>query len=156
MKVNRQRTRSQRNSISVALRKRIGSLVKKQLALNQAMLQRVRVIDKVEQKVNRVEPLFTYNIPCPERRRALIITQEEEDPPKTPTSVPSGISTRVNGSLLPRTAGIAATVLNQFTGNTFLDKIKRTLKVNEPPLKPEEVACDVVHQLMKGTIIKYK
>ena len=41
-------------------------------------------------------------------------------------------------------------------GNAFLEEMKRTVKVNEIPLRPEDVANGVVHPVTKETITKYK
>ena len=41
-------------------------------------------------------------------------------------------------------------------GNAFLEEIKRTVKVNDIPLGPEEVSNGVVHPFTKETITKYK
>jgi hypothetical protein len=43
-------------------------------------------------------------------------------------------SKRINGSTSPRTTDISTAVLNQFTGHTFLEEKKQTIKVNEPLL----------------------
>lgn len=41
-------------------------------------------------------------------------------------------------------------------GNTFLEEIKRTLSINTPLLKLEEVANNVAHPVTNETITKYK
>ena len=65
-------------------------------------------------------------------------------------------SPRITSYVSPRTAGIAVEALHQFIGKLFLQDMKRTVKVNDSTLVPEEAANGVVHPVTKETITKYK
>ena len=46
--------------------------------------------------------------------------------------------------------------LHQFTSSAFFDRSRHTLKVNDTPLRLEEVANGVVHPVTKEILKQYK
>jgi hypothetical protein len=113
--------------------KRIISLVKQHNALDRVILQRIGFHGTVKENVGVVEPQFTYNFSSRKGRPAPVITQDNEQTPPKPLLTPKQRSRRINGPASPRCAGISKAALNQFMGNTFLEKMERTIKVNETP-----------------------
>jgi hypothetical protein len=147
--------RSKRNSIATASRKRIASLIRAQIKRDQAR-PRNSTNERTRQEAPVVEPQFTYNFSNPKGNPVPTITQEEEPPPPKPLSNPKRRSRRINGSTSPRSTGIYAAALHHFMGSAFLDKMKRTIEVNDNPLDPQEMANGVVYSVTKETITKYK
>ena len=70
MTINRQVIGSKRNSAKLAPRKRIASLIKTQLKIDEAMPPPTKTNNKTTHKRRDTveEPIFTYHIPCPESK----------------------------------------------------------------------------------------
>ena len=156
--MNGQRIGSHGNSSVKASRKRIASLVKQQIILDHALLQRSGVNEAVKHQVKRTEPIFTYHSPYPKvNPEPAPITQDEEDPEQvSKPSTKLRCSPRIKGFVSPHTAGIEVGALHQFMGNAFLEEMKLRVKINDTLLGPEEVGNGVVHPVNKETITKYK
>ena len=78
---------------------------------------------------------------------------------KAPTAMAPPIKKRLQRivqSIGSRIVGIAVETLQQFTGNAFIEKMRRTLRINDAPFDPEEMTNGVVHPVTKETITKYK
>jgi hypothetical protein len=83
-----------------------------------------------------------------------MITQDNEALPVKPSPPLKRESRRSNESVSLRTLGIDAAALQQFMGNVFLEKMRKTVEVNENPINTEEMAAGVVHPVDKETLTK--
>ena len=103
-------------------------------------------------------PICTYHSTSPKGKPAPApITQDEEEPKQvSKLATNQRRSPRITSYVSPCTAGIAVTALKQFIGNTFLQEMKRIVKVNDTTLGTEEVANGVVHPVTKEKTTKYK
>ena len=117
------------------------------------MLKRVGITGKTKKKVTQSSPVFEYTLPFPKGGVALVITQDDPDQDVQPAPLPNPNhrSNRLDSYVSPRIVGIVAVAINQFMGSTFLKEMRQTLRVNETPLEPEEIANGVVHPVTKET-----
>ena len=88
-------------------------------------------------------PICTYHATSPKGKTASApITQDKEEPTQVTKLATTNLrrSPRITGYVSPCTSGIAMESLHQFIGNAFLQDMKRTVKVDDTTLGPEEVA----------------
>jgi hypothetical protein len=122
--------------------------------LDRVILQRIVINDTVKEKVGVVEPQFTYIFFQPQRKTSARHHTGQRSEAAKATVNSRKRSRRIIESTSPRVAGIAKAALNQFVGNTFLDKSERTIKVNETPLDPEDMVNGVVRPVINEIITK--
>ena len=90
-------------------------------------------------------------MPCPKGHPAPVITQDDPEQKNQPAPLPNPNrrSNTLNKYISSRITGIAAAAINQFTGISFLEDMRRTITVNGTPLDPEEIANVGVHPVTK-------
>ena len=162
--VNRQIIGSRRNNAKTASRRRIKSLVRAQLKLDNikpATTSKPPTPARVREKSWK-SPQFTYHFPCPKGKPSPApVSQEGPEIQPAAATATQKTSWRLDGknygktSINPPLAGVSQAALNQFMGDAFMEELKRTT-INATPLELEEVANGVVHPITKETITKYK